>query len=59
MNSTPKISTISLSAIVLAGGQSSRMGHDKALIEISGVPLLRRVCEAALQCTNQVYVVTG
>lgn len=59
MNSTPETSTISLSAIVLAGGQSSRMGYDKALIEISGVPLLRRVCDAALQCTNQVYVVTG
>ncbi len=59
MNSKPKISAISLSAIVLAGGQSSRMGHDKALIEISGIPLLRRVCDAALGCTNQVVVVTA
>ena len=59
MQSTPKISNRSLSAIVLAGGQSSRMGRDKALIEISGVPLLRRVCEAALGCTDQVYVVTA
>ncbi|WP_254721834.1 NTP transferase domain-containing protein [Kovacikia minuta] len=33
-----------LSAIVLAGGRSSRMGRDKALIEIEGSPLLRRVC---------------
>jgi molybdopterin-guanine dinucleotide biosynthesis protein A len=48
----------SLSAIVLAGGKSSRMGQDKALIGIEGVPLLRRVCEAALQCTSRVYVVT-
>ncbi|MGV0029203.1 molybdenum cofactor guanylyltransferase [Phormidesmis priestleyi] len=48
-----------LSAIVLAGGKSSRMGHDKALIKIAGVPLLRRVCEAALQCTSQVYVVSA
>ena len=59
MQSTPEISNRSLSAIVLAGGQSSRMGRDKALIEISGVPLLRRVCEAALGCTDQVYVVTA
>jgi len=59
MNSTPKVSTISLSAIVLAGGRSSRMGYDKALIEISDVPLLRRVCDVALHCTHQVYVVTG
>jgi molybdopterin-guanine dinucleotide biosynthesis protein A len=58
MNSTPEISNSSLSAIVLAGGQSSRMGHDKALIEISGVPLLRQVCDAALHCAHQVYVVS-
>jgi molybdenum cofactor guanylyltransferase len=47
-----------LSAIVLAGGQSSRMGRDKALISFQGVPLLQRVCQVALNCTNQVYVVT-
>ena len=46
-----------LSAIVLAGGQSSRMGRDKALIEIAGVPMLRQVCIAALDCTATVYVV--
>ena len=50
--------TLSLSAIVLAGGQSSRMGRDKALIALQGVPLLRQVCEVALNCVGQVYVVT-
>lgn len=48
----------SLAAIVLAGGQSSRMGRDKALIDIEGTPLLRRVCNVALQCTPIVYVIT-
>jgi molybdenum cofactor guanylyltransferase len=48
----------SLSALILAGGQSSRMGRDKALIEINGVPMLTRVCEAALQCAEPVYVLT-
>ena len=47
-----------LTAIVLAGGQSSRMGRDKALISVQGTPLIRRVCEVALGCTSQVYVVT-
>jgi len=49
---------ISLSAIILAGGQSSRMGQDKALIALQGVPLLQQVCEVALKCTSKVYVVT-
>ncbi|MBF2026924.1 MAG: molybdenum cofactor guanylyltransferase [Oscillatoriales cyanobacterium C42_A2020_001] len=49
----------SLSAIVLAGGQSSRMGQDKAHILIQGIPLLRRTCEVALQCSSQVFVVTS
>lgn len=47
-----------LSSIVLAGGQSSRMGQDKALLEINGVPLLRRICQVAQACTVSVYVVT-
>lgn len=34
------------------------MGQDKALIQLQGVPLLRQVCEVALNCTNKVYVVT-
>ncbi len=51
--------SVSLSAIVLAGGQSSRMGRDKALITLQGVPLLRQVCEVALNCASPVYVVTS
>lgn len=50
--------TVSLSAIVLAGGQSSRMGRDKALISLQGVPLLQQVCDIALNCVSNVYVVT-
>lgn len=34
------------------------MGRDKALIPLQGVPLLQQVCEVALNCTSEVYVVT-
>lgn len=47
-----------LSAIVLAGGQSSRMGQDKALILVNGIPLLQQTCEIALKCAISVTVVS-
>ncbi|WP_232731891.1 molybdenum cofactor guanylyltransferase [Kamptonema formosum] len=55
----PNPSALQLSAIVLAGGQSSRMGQDKALLAPQGVPLLQQVCQVALECPSRVYVVTS
>ena len=37
---------ISLSAVILAGGESSRMGRDKAWVEFDGQPLIRRALHA-------------
>ncbi len=48
-----------LTAIILAGGKSSRMGQDKALIPIGGVPMLELVCRAAQSCADTVYIVTS
>ncbi len=49
-----------LSAIVLAGGRSRRMGTDKALLEMpDGGPLIARTIQVAQQLTEDVVVVSG
>jgi molybdenum cofactor cytidylyltransferase len=46
--------------VLLAAGESRRMGVPKQLLEIAGVPLLRRVAEAAVAAGSaQVIVVLG
>ncbi len=47
-----------VTTIVLAGGKSTRMGRDKALIPIRGVPMLQLICNIAEACTDKVYIVT-
>jgi molybdopterin-guanine dinucleotide biosynthesis protein A len=47
-----------ISTIVLAGGKSSRMGKDKALISVQGMSLLERVCNVAKSCSHSIYIVT-
>lgn len=47
-----------LSAIILAGGHSKRMGEDKALLTVEGKPLLQSICQCAQAVTTQVYIVT-
>ena len=48
----------SISAVILAGGQSRRMGQDKAILCWDGVPLLRRVYDVAADCVDSVYLLT-
>ncbi len=45
--------------IVLAAGNSSRLGQSKQLVRVGGISLLRRSTEIAIQTTHPVVVVLG
>ena len=49
----------SVAAFVLAGGKSSRMGRDKALLEIAGEALIERTVRLAASVATHVRVVGG
>jgi len=44
--------------LILAGGLSSRMGDDKALLLFEGIPLLSRVCLAAGDAVTELQILT-
>jgi molybdenum cofactor guanylyltransferase len=47
-----------INTIILAGGKSSRMGRDKALIPIQAIPMLELIYNIAANISNQIYIVT-
>ncbi len=47
------------SAIVLAGGSSSRFGQDKGRIELAGKPLIRHVVDAVQRLVDEVIIVVN
>jgi molybdopterin-guanine dinucleotide biosynthesis protein A len=47
------------SAIVLAGGSSTRIGEDKGVLELAGKPLLKHVIDAVKNYVGEVIVVTS
>ncbi len=51
--------TVDRSAIVLAGGFSSRFGQDKGVLELAHKPLINHVVDAISPVVNEVIVVTS
>ena len=49
--------TSDITGIILVGGRSSRMGRDKALLQIDGLPLVDRVLAAMSECFEQIVLV--
>lgn len=48
-----------VSAIIVAGGKSRRMGYDKAFLEFDGKLLIERVIERVRQVSDDVKIVTN
>jgi len=50
---------MNFSAVILAGGRSSRMGRDKAWLEVDGRPLLARQIQIAVQTGAREIFISG
>lgn len=50
---------MSVSAAVMAGGKSRRMGQDKAWIDVGGRPLIQRVIDVLATVADEVIVVAN
>ena len=48
-----------MTAIILAGGKSSRFGSDKAFIEIDGIPLIKRQLKLLKKVFKKIIIVTN
>lgn len=48
-----------MDGFLLAGGKSLRMGHNKALLDMGGVPIIERVAEALAATADRVTVIAN
>ncbi len=50
---------IKMTAIILAGGNSIRMGENKAFLRIQGVPIITRICTLFKHLFQEIIIVTN
>ena len=48
-----------VSGLILAGGESSRYGKNKALVEVNGIPLIERVSRVMKSLFQEVILITN
>jgi len=48
-----------VTGLVLAGGESRRMGRNKAFLELGGRPLVRIVVDRLMEVCSEILIVTG
>jgi molybdopterin-guanine dinucleotide biosynthesis protein A len=48
-----------LTAVILAGGKSERMGEDKAFIDLEGQPFIKRILQVVEGLTKEVMVIAN
>jgi molybdopterin-guanine dinucleotide biosynthesis protein A len=53
------VSVVKISVAILAGGQSRRMGQDKAFLPVGGLPAIERVIQRVTDITDDVLLVTN
>src|SRR2546430_81781 len=51
--------TRNIAGFVLAGGRSSRMGQDKALLRLAGEPLIHHAVRKARRVTTEVAILSS
>lgn len=48
-----------ISAVILAGGRSTRLGRDKAFLKVNGQTLIERIIDRLAQLSEEIIIVTN